>query len=115
MRETDTAWLAGLLEGEGYFGAYASGTRRKQLVVKLKMTDADVVVKAHKLMETPSVRRECDTRKEQNADCYVTRAYGARAEAVMKRVLPYMGSRRTQKITELLDMEGLSHRSVRGE
>jgi hypothetical protein len=108
--EVEIAWLAGLLEGEGSFGAYASRGRRPQLVAKLKMTDADVVVKAQKLMGAPSVRRECDTRKEQNSDCYVARVYGAKAETLMRLILPHMGTRRSQKITELLNMEGLSHR-----
>lgn len=112
LTDVETAWLAGLLEGEGCF--YVNGERRPgrrpSIGVQVKMTDEDVVVKAHKLMGSPSVRRHVDNRKEQNNDTYVTRVYGAKAEAVMRAVLPHMGTRRSQKITELLSMEGLSHR-----
>lgn len=111
--DLEVAWLAGLLEGEGCFSLNRDrrpGNRRPSLVVKLKMTDADVVVRAGKLMNSPSVRRERDTRKEANSDCYVSRVTGAKAERVMRMVLPHMGTRRTEKINELLNTEGLSHR-----
>lgn len=108
--DVEIAWLAGLLEGEGCFSCSKPRQgRRAQLVVYVKMTDADVVVRAAKLIGAPSVRRVRDTRKENFSDCYQTRVSGAKAEDTMRLVLPYMGERRVAKINELLRMENLSH------
>jgi len=55
MLETkDLYWLAGLLEGEGSFGATKDGAYPN---VCLKMNDKDVVFKAHKLLR-PAIYRK---------------------------------------------------------
>lgn len=105
---SETAWLAGLLEGEGSFMVYRRSNRRPALIVKVKMTDKDVVERAAVLMGGNKVTPEKDKR-ENNSDCWVARSHGQKAAVVMKAVRPYMGQRRGAKIDELLAMSNLSH------
>lgn len=47
--------------------------------------------------------------REGDKPIYRTEISGARSAALMTRLMPLMGSRRTARITELLNKEGLSH------
>ena len=112
MTEGEIQWLAGLLEGEGCFGAWGPirGGRRLRAAVSLKMTDRDVVERAHALLGLETiVMTKGDSRGKGWSDTYVWQANGATAERIMRLVLPYMGERRTAKINEILAMD-LSHR-----
>ncbi len=92
----DIAWLAGLLEGEGYFGVKA----KTSPVISISMTDEDVMARAGALMGcTPTrVNRQHANRK----DLYRVQIYGIRAASWMMTVLPLMGARRGQVIKESL-------------
>ena len=111
-RREEIIWLAGLLEGEGYFGIHPDrrpGDRRGRLEVRLKMTDRDVVERAAGLFPSgASVRPVIDPRPRKS-DCYRIGWNGATAESVMRAVLPYMGERRAAKIRECLATPNLSH------
>jgi len=52
--DTNLAWLAGLIEGEGHLGCTSRG--RKRYRISLGMTDEDVVRKAHKIAGMGVVR-----------------------------------------------------------
>lgn len=117
MTDTDLAWLAGLLEGEGCFALDTTasrrpGHRRNAILVKLKMTDKDVVERARKIMlEIHSFNNiVCKlTERPPRKDIYVVKINAHAAEAIMRAVRPYMGMRRGAKIDELLAMKNLSH------
>ena len=96
MTETEAAWLAGLLEGEGCFTLATPTCIR----VYVKMTDKDVVERAAALMECRSVRPV--KTKDGWSDAWETAISGKRARPIMERVLPYMGHRRSARIKELL-------------
>jgi hypothetical protein len=103
-------WLAALLEGEGWFSLkQPQGGRRASISVGIKMTDADVVQRAACLMKGVAKLRE-DNRSERFNACWECVVSGAKAEKVMKDILPFMGARRRAKIVELLATESLSHR-----
>lgn len=99
MAESEIAWLAGLIEGEGSF--WNRSKRYCAPVVQLAMTDEDVVIRAAIAMGATKVVQESSPTKAGKL-IYRTNVYGAAAIELMERLLPYMGKRRTQKIAELL-------------
>jgi hypothetical protein len=107
----ESAWLAGLLEGEGCFIAYKekNKTCRTRFEVKLKMCDKDVIEKAQEIVPTRTGRIIISKSKKKNwSDAYAAKWNGKEAEILARRVLPYMGKRRSEKIKEILSMN-LSH------
>lgn len=109
MNETDLAWLAGLLEGEGCFvflrGHRPSGIPNRQWRVQLTMTDRDVVERAAALMDC----RVCGpyaakTPGGETAKPQWRTALGRRADvvALITALRPKMGERRQRQIDELL-------------
>lgn len=107
MNEIEAAWLAGLLDGEGYF-CY-QGTPW----VRLSMTDKDVVERAAAVMDThchPMAWRKHRTKQDFRAN-----VCGGRAIYVMNRILPYMGKRRSAKIREVLALAAARPGGVWGE
>lgn len=102
-------WLAALLEGEGWFSLKTPQGRRPSIIVGIKMTDADVVERAACLMKGAAKPRE-DNRSVKFNTCWECVVSGAKAEKVMKDILPFMGARRRAKIRELLTTDNLSHR-----
>jgi len=91
----DLLWLAGLLEGEGAFDAH----RGKYARIRLAMTDRDIVGRAASLMDS-TIR--LSLHPAPNKPTWHTEISGARAEGIMREVLPHMGARRSAKIAEVL-------------
>lgn len=105
LTEFELGWLAGLMEGEGYFGL-RSDTHTAQ--VKLEMTDEDVVLRALLLIQRITGRQHAIThveRKEKrnNLQTYVIAIYSKDAIKVMKKLIKYMGTRRRRKIWQTLN------------
>lgn len=95
----DVLWLSGLLEGEGTFDAH----RGKYPRVRLGMTDRDVVGRAASLMDA-SIR--LTIRPAPLTSTWHTEVSGAKAAAIMREVLPFMGARRSGRIAEVLATYG---------
>ncbi|WIC90184.1 LAGLIDADG endonuclease [Arthrobacter phage VroomVroom] len=91
----DLLWLAGLLEGEGSFDAH----RGKYPRVRLAMTDRDVVGRAASLMDT---KLRLSLHPAPNKATWHSEISGARAAAIMREILPFMGARRSQRIADVL-------------
>ena len=117
MASESVAWLAGLLEGEGYFAVRSSHESsrpeswRPSLHVRLKMTDKDVVERALSVIGNSTMHVGMDTRPNE-PNCkpvYYVSWGGQEAEKLMQAILPYMGKRRAAKIQECLDTHNLSH------
>lgn len=89
------AWLAGILEGEGSFGFY-----RKKATVAITMTDEDVIARVSLLMNTTYSMQP--RRKENWKSTYSIRLSSSKAVYIMATVLPFMGVRRSAKISEIL-------------
>jgi hypothetical protein len=91
----DLLWLAGLLEGEGAFDLSKGRYPR----VRVAMTDRDTVGRAATLMGT-SVR--LSLKQAPSAPTWHSEVSGPRAESIMRELLPHMGTRRSQRIAEVL-------------
>ena len=96
MTETEIAWLAGWLEGEGCFSM--GGSTPKIHVVN---TDLDVVEKASRLMNGKVVK--CKMTNPKLKQQYRIVIYGIKAVIIMKEILPFMGQRRIEAIEKALD------------
>jgi hypothetical protein len=93
---SDLMWLAGLCEGEAYFGARPNGYPR----MSIEATDRDVVGRCAMLMGG-KVRARLQ-RHANAAPTYVTEVTGDKALEVMQALLPHMGARRSSKILEII-------------
>lgn len=101
MTEIDIAWAAGLLEGEGSF---ITRTKSPVLCVTCNMTDLDILERLQSIFGglIHKNSRTSERYKDHWKDAWTWSASGATAKDIMEAVLPYMGKRRSEKITELL-------------
>ena len=101
--EERTAWLAGLLEGEGSFiSARSDGHWYPQ--VQMTMCDPYVLDRAMSLMPSSRLYAISDERAIARgwSQAWMVRASGPSAAVVMKTVRQWMGSRRTMAIDRAL-------------
>jgi len=105
----ETIWLAAMLEGEGSFcrtGVHKERRVNNSVRVNFASTDKDIAEKVARIMGVQCKKKLSLSRQHRMAkgdkmeyDAYAT---GENAVQVMRRVLLYMGQRRTEKINELL-------------
>lgn len=93
--DTDLMWFVGLAEGE----ICADLSKGRYPRLRLAMTDRDVVGRAATLM---GVGIRLSLKQAPSAPTWHAETSGPRAEAIMREILPYMGTRRSQKIAEVL-------------
>ena len=93
--DTDTIWLAGLLEGEGAFDLH----RGKYPRIRVGMTDRDVVGRAATLL---GAKVRLSLRAAPAQATWHAEVSGTRATEIMRELLPHMGSRRSGKIATVL-------------
>ena len=99
-KETDIAWAAGLIEGEGCFTLHS----KKHPYFLLDMTDKDVLEKFHKIFPFTNLRGPyTNPKKPLHKERWRVDAYGPKARHIMLLVSPYLCSRRVAKINELLE------------
>lgn len=112
--ERDRAlWLAGLLEGEGYFATTDPGNgRRPQLKVVLNMCDGDVVRRAAEIVGSNAKVALRERPQPGWSPVYSVQWTGRDAERIMFMVLPFMGTRRSAAIVAAL-AEDCGHRHRR--
>lgn len=110
MTSVEIAWLAGLLEGEGYFGIKKCKRKSKQGVkvhlypkVACAMTDHDVVAKAANLLKT-RLYGPYNRKTASGKEVWAIHIHYKYAIALMMTILPLMGERRTARILELIEM-----------
>ena len=89
IKLTEIAWLAGLLEGEGYFAL----KRGKYPTITLSMTDEDIVVKAAFLM---------GAKINRSGNLWIAHINGAYAIQWMLTLYSYLGKRRRERIAEAI-------------
>lgn len=95
MSRDDLLWLAGLLEGEGTFDLH----RGKYPRVRVGMSDRDVVGRAATLL---GARVRLSLKPAPNSAMWHAEISGTKAVAIMREILPHMGSRRSGKIATVL-------------
>jgi hypothetical protein len=96
LKINDLYWLAGLLEGEGWFGV----EQKRYPKVSLQMCDEDVVRQAKDLVSVGSIYFAPREAPRKNA--WVWQVSGANAPALMMTLYPLMGERRKQAILTAL-------------
>lgn len=102
----DIIWLAGLLEGEGSFGFYNGGP-----VIQLKMTDLDIVERAHKALGCTSKVMTINMPDPEHSTAYKAVAQGSLAIGWMFTLYSLMGNRRKEQIKEVIS-QWVKHRAV---
>lgn len=102
LSPTELAWLAGLLEGEGSFFRAKRTKGGSHFVMKVRMTDEDVVRRAAYFMGGNKILRS-EGRQAHYQPTYRAQLCGARAEALAKELLPWMGERRASQIRTALE------------
>lgn len=98
MTEIELAWLAGLLEGEGWFGIDRTGKGRP--AIKVNMTDQDVIERVADLLG--GIKVGIQPAQGNWKTQYVVRLKGERAASLMRTLQPLMGARRAERIREVL-------------
>jgi hypothetical protein len=90
-------WLAGLLEGEGYFGLSVGRPR-----IALNMIDQDVVERAHQILQANCRVAILAPRKSWHKRQFRTAVSGPQAIGWMMMLYPFLGERRQQRIRQAL-------------
>ena len=96
-KNEDIYWLAGLLEGEGYFGIQGN-----KPIIRLSMTDLDIVERANSILGNNSIHTY--QRKENWKPTHIIQFGGKPALDWMIRLYPYLGERRRGKIDEVREL-----------
>lgn len=100
--ETDVAWIAGIVEGEGSLGVYPDKRDgSKRFVLTVTMTDKDIIDRLSRLTGMGSLHSR--TRKLGKKRQY-TWTVGAMDDvySLVVAILPWLGQRRTEQATNLI-------------
>ncbi len=104
---SDLAWLAGLLEGEGYFGMGNNGANSVRLRVTCRMTDKDVLRKAQAMTGMGrfyKVNRDNGYYKAHWKDTWNWEINKKdHIYALIVALYPFMGKRRGVRILEMIE------------
>ncbi len=100
-KNCETAWAAGLFEGEGCIHVGTQKGRWPRVVLTLGMTDRDVVERFALFAEVGAIHIRQSTRPEW-AEFYAWSVAGKKAESVLRAMLPWLGERRSAKAREAL-------------
>lgn len=96
LTQSDIMWLAGWLEGEGWFGL-----SHGSISIQACSIDHDVLTRVASLLQTTHIYRKKPTPQTRH-QVYVCRVCGETAANIMTTLLPYMGERRSKRIQDLL-------------
>ena len=95
----EIAWVAGILEGEGYFHCQeppARHSKNPQPSIRLRMTDKDVVDRVGKLFGGKVGKLA--GRTTSHKDIWQVAVSGSTAAGWMMTLLPFLGERRKAKV-----------------
>jgi hypothetical protein len=103
--EFDRYWLAGLLEGEAYFGLNAAATLNPSPMLELNTVDADVILRVQRIYRERygagvRVHERPPRRAGYQPQLHIA-VYGNAARAIMGDIAPLMGARRGERIAAL--------------
>ena len=105
LSPVQTAWVAGLLEGEGYFMATVAQNGVLHVRVSCHMTDGDVVMRLHQLVPGSRFSGPHEQKNENHKPFYrFTINKRMIARDLLLLILPLMGSRRSERIRHILDL-----------
>lgn len=102
---TELHWLAGILEGEGSFMMSRNTVRGKVYLypkITVNMTDRDIIERVATLFGTGVYDLPLETNFPNRKYQFRAQVTGTPAAQFMELLLPIMGNRRSEKITEIL-------------
>ena len=108
LSETEIAWIAGILEGEGYFGIDNRSKDRYELsktppapFIKISMVDEDIIQRLSKLLDKSYFS---PSRKTVKGKQVYTLHIGEKEKVlfILEKILPHMGERRSERIRECI-------------
>ena len=95
-REHKILVLAGIFDGEGSFGVWSRGQKRKKLLeVKVETTDADMVARFHAMWG--GIFYVTTPKKSKHRHLFRWKITGDRGWNCLQEMIPYMCSRRREK------------------
>ena len=102
IENDDLYWLAGLLEGEGWFGTSRSRQGKHYPRITVNMCDRDVIERIAKLFGT-NVNGPYKYRTNKSSLWY-TSANGVKAVQFMRLLYPLLHERRQTQIVKVFDL-----------
>lgn len=99
MNYIESAWVSGLLEGEGSFFTATNGYSPQ---IQCQMTDHDILLRLQSICGGNIY--EITKRQPHWKDCWMWKVGGDLAASIMEQILPNMGSRRSRKISGVLEL-----------
>lgn len=104
--EFDRYWLAGLLEGEAYFGLNATSKHSLSPFIEMNSVDFEVIERVHRLYARRyGVSVNIHTRPPRrpgHRPQYHIACFGSGARAIVVDIEPLMSQRRRERIAALL-------------
>lgn len=103
----EIAWVAGVLEGEGYFGLIPKKTKSPEhyweVRIQCNMTDEDVIRRLHELTGLGAVRGPLPVQKDHHKPAF-SWTVNRRSEVIclLNQIRPWMGQRRKARIDDIL-------------
>ena len=106
MSDIELGWLAGILEGEGSFGAYVRSDRPKSVVLQVRvvMVDVDVVERLRDVTEIGTIRFQESRRPSEQPTCHWSVHRKSDVLDLLTAILPLMGARRRERIEACIEM-----------
>ena len=98
----DFMWMIGLLEGEGCFGI-ATSRGYSHVRIHVGMTDKDVVDRLKNI--SGGWVLYCRSKEPKHKDQWRWEITCKQARELMETMLPFMGERRKERITEVLKID----------
>ena len=95
------AWLAGLIEGEGCF--YVQPNKHGSSIIKVSMTDEDVILKARKISGCGKVHGPSNHIPGNKPVWTWTVAKASHVFALSFAIFPFLCKRRSEKLITLID------------
>lgn len=105
MQDTDIAWVAGLLEGEGCFSIYERKNRPNttDCAIHCEMTDEDVIRKLHNIVGVGNISYRPARRNRQPT--WILSVYKKHdIFKILISIMPYMSKRRLAKASEIFSI-----------
>lgn len=105
MTEVETAWAAGLFEGEGSIVCHKIINRANSYRVTLTMTmvDRDVVERFYHIVGVGSFLGPYKGQRDGNQEKYVWQVQNfSGCLLILEKFLPYLGARRKEKAIETI-------------
>ena len=102
LTEIEKGWIAGIMEGEGSLKWNEKGSSQGQIRLQLQMTDKDVVEKLANLLET-NITEHLPKNPKHKKTWRISIKNWDKVEEIAKTLLPYMGNRRTEEYSLVLE------------